>query len=245
MITGSSSSLESVGKVGGTAPQQLLIDADDTLWENNIYFEQAVDAFVEFLDHSSMPADRIRLVLQEIEFANINSHGYGAAAFGQNLEHCYRRLSERGVCDDDISTILGFAEEILLQEIDLLPGVAETLPQLAARHQLVIFTKGREEEQRAKIEKSGIDLHFIDAIVVREKTVDVYEEVVARFEWERSTTWMVGNSPKSDINPALAAGLNAVFIPHERTWALEQQDLQVGSGRLLQLSAFSQLLDHF
>lgn len=227
------------------APQQLLIDADDTLWQNNIYFEQAIDAFIEFLDHSSMPADRIRLVLQEIELANINSHGYGAEAFGRNLEHCYRQLCERGVREDDVDTILGFAEEILMQEIDLLPGVAETLPQLAAGHQLVIFTKGREEEQRAKIERSGIDLHFVDAIVVHEKTVGVYEEVVARLEWDRTTTWMVGNSPKSDINPALAAGLNAVFIPHEHTWTLELQELQVGSGRFLQLSAFSELLDHF
>ena len=53
-------------------------------------------------------------------------------------------------------------------------------------------------------------------------------------------TWMVGNSPKSDVNPALAAGLNAVFIPHAHTWVLEKEDIrEAGPGRLLRLSGFA------
>ena len=40
--------------------QYLMIDADDTLWENNIYFERAFDEFVEYLDHSTLSAPEIR-----------------------------------------------------------------------------------------------------------------------------------------------------------------------------------------
>ena len=109
--------------------QYLLVDADDTLWQNNIYFDRAVDAFIDFLDHSSMPPDRVRLILQEIEIVTISAHGYGAANFGRSLQACYEHLTERHVSEDDIATILGLAEEIMLQEIDLLPGVADTLPQ--------------------------------------------------------------------------------------------------------------------
>ncbi len=226
--------------------QQLLIDADDTLWQNNIYFEQAINAFIDFLDHSTLHPDRVRLVLQEIELANLEIHGYGSAAFARSLQLCYRQLSERHVAEEDINTIMGFSEQILMQEIDLMPGVAETLPQLASRHELVMFTKGSEEEQRLKIEKSGIDMHFLETIIVREKTRESYDDVVRRFGWNPQSTWMIGNSPRSDINPALAAGLNAVFIPYANTWALEHQELMLPSGRrFLQIAAFSELLDHF
>ena len=50
--------------------QHLIIDADDTLWENNIYFERAFDEFVEFLAHSSLTPTDVREVLNEVELAN-------------------------------------------------------------------------------------------------------------------------------------------------------------------------------
>ena len=56
---------------------------------------------------------------------------------------------------------------------------------------------------------------------------------------------MVGNSPRSDINPALAAGLNAVLIPHEHTWRLEKEEIVQVDGRLLTLRAFGELRAHF
>jgi putative hydrolase of the HAD superfamily len=56
---------------------------------------------------------------------------------------------------------------------------------------------------------------------------------------------MAGNSAKSDINPALEARLNAVFIPHAHTWTLERQDIRPGQGRLLILERFADLREHF
>jgi putative hydrolase of the HAD superfamily len=225
--------------------QTLLIDADDTLWENNIYFEQAIDAFIDFLDHSTMTRVQVRGVLDEIESANAATHGYGSKGFAQNLRQCYEHLAERHISDEDLATVLGFADQILKQDIQLLPGVEETIEELARRHRLVLFTKGREEEQRMKIDRSGIDRHFIDAIVVPEKHVDAYRNAVDRLGWRYDTTWMVGNSPKSDINPAMAVGLNAVFIPHDHTWRLEHQEIRAGAGRLIQLARFGELVEYF
>lgn len=65
--------------------QTLLIDADDTLWENNIYFEAAFEEFVEFLEHSRLSAAEVRGILDEIELANNKVHGYGSVNFGKNL----------------------------------------------------------------------------------------------------------------------------------------------------------------
>src|SRR4026208_2597927 len=96
-----------------TMRQHLIIDADDTLWENNIYFERAFDEFVEFLAHSSMTPRQVRDALAEIEGANPRIHGYGSLNFGRNLRQCYAHLAERMVDDRDLSTVMSFAERIL------------------------------------------------------------------------------------------------------------------------------------
>ena len=98
--------------------QQLLIDADDTLWENNIYFEQAFDDFVDFLAHSSLNAEEIRAILDEIELANIKVHGYGAENFARNLCQCYERLVEREIAPGDVDRIMSLAERIMSQPIE-------------------------------------------------------------------------------------------------------------------------------
>ncbi|HEY7389095.1 MAG TPA: hydrolase, partial [Bryobacteraceae bacterium] len=93
--------------------QHLIVDADDTLWENNVYFERAFEEFVAFLDHSSLSAAEIRAVLDEIEETNNKIHGYGSLNFGRNLRQCYQNLCERAVQEDDLKTVMCFAERIL------------------------------------------------------------------------------------------------------------------------------------
>lgn len=225
--------------------QHLLIDADDTLWENNVYFEQAFDDFVAFLDHSSLNADQIRAVLDEIELANIKVHGYGAANFARNLCQCYERLVERDIRKADLDRIMRLAEQIMSQPIELIEGVSETLEFLSMRHDLTLFTKGHAEEQKLKVDRSGLGIYFGHTAIVREKDAPTYAALVAERKLEASKTWMIGNSPKSDINPALEAGLNAVYVPHDRTWHLERMHIRTGQGRLLQVKNFVELRDWF
>src|SRR2546426_4288607 len=120
--------------------QHLIVDADDTLWENNIYFERAFEQFTEFLAHSSLSPIEIRIVLDEIEDANAKIHGYGSKNFGRNLRECYRKLCEREIYDGDLATVMSFAERILERPMQVIEGVAETLEYLARRHELTLFT---------------------------------------------------------------------------------------------------------
>lgn len=226
--------------------QSLLIDADDTLWENNIYFEQAFDEFVEFLDHSSLSPAQIRAVLDEIELANSRIHGYGSLNFGRNLQQCYARLAEREIRPEDLETVKGFALRILEQPLVLIGGVEETLADLGSRHDLTLFTKGHPDEQRMKIDRSGLGRFFRHTAIVREKDRASYEALVRDRGLDPARTWMIGNSPKSDINPALEAGLNAVFVPHARTWTLERTQLRrPGPGRLVVVERFADLRELF
>jgi putative hydrolase of the HAD superfamily len=153
------------------ARQHLIIDADDTLWENNVYFERAIEEFIDFLDHSSLSRADVRAVLNEIERANAKSHGYGSAVFTRNLRDCYQRLAQREIADDDLATVMRFGDRILSHPMELIDGVEQTLTALSARHSLVLFTKGNLEEQQRKIDLSGIAAYFIRQYIVAEKDV--------------------------------------------------------------------------
>ncbi|MDX2181041.1 MAG: HAD hydrolase-like protein [Bryobacteraceae bacterium] len=224
----------------------LTIDADDTLWENNVYFERAFDGFCNYLNHSSLTPDEVRERLDEIEIGNIQRHGYGAENFARGLRDCFCALAERKVAPADLEYVTALALGVREHPLELIEGVAETLAELSDRHELVMFTKGDVAEQRAKIERSGLERFFDHAAIVREKDVAAYEALHRERGFRAGHAWMIGNSPKSDINPSLAAGWNAAFVPHERTWTLERTELvNPGPGRLLVLERFPDLLRHF
>ena len=219
--------------------QYLLIDADDTLWENNVYFERAFDEFVGFLDHSRLSPDEVREVLDQIELDNVARHGYGSKSFGRNLLQCFERLAERTYVSDDLENVIQIADRIMQHPIDVIAGVRDTLEYLTARHHLTLFTKGHSEEQLLKFERSALGPYFHGVEVVREKDAAAYRGIVERAQMTPERTWMVGNSTKSDIHPALEAGLRAVFIPHDRTWSLEIVDLPEPSDRFHMVERFA------
>ncbi len=227
--------------------QALLIDADDTLWENNIYFERAIADFISFLNHREHTPSEVREILNDVERECIVSHGYGLHSFAHALVKTFERISVEPLTDGLHQTIRGFARTIAEQPVQLLPQVAETLQYLASRHHLILVTKGDFAEQSGKVERSGLKQFFSAVEVVADKTVPAYHAVVGKYELVSGQTWMVGNSPKSDINPALGAGINAVFVPHDDTWILEHEDLAPAQppSRLLVLSKFAELTEHF
>src|SRR6266700_7161655 len=130
-----------------TMRYHLLIDADDTLWENNIYFEQAIHGFITFLDHSQLTREEVRKVLDEVE----RLMGYGAANFTRSLVETYRRLAEKDLRDEDLRQVRQFGEALSTHPMQLLDGVKDTLDYLAARHDLLLLTKGDLEEQKLKV----------------------------------------------------------------------------------------------
>jgi len=224
---------------------ELWIDADDTLWENNVFFERAFAAFVEYLDHSSHSPEEVRRILDGIEHVNNRIHGYGAANFARNLEQCFERLSERGVTAEDRRHIRRFGEELANHPMELIEGVDETLAYLASRHKLMLCTKGDHAEQTAKVARSGLARHFHSVRVVREKDAACYRGLLAERGADRERCWMIGNSPKSDIRPPLEVGMGAVYVPHPRTWHLEHAELPERHDRLLVLDRFADLRRHF
>jgi putative hydrolase of the HAD superfamily len=229
------------------SPQTLLIDADDTLWENNIYFERAIARFISFLNHHEFSPEQVRGVLNDVERECIVTHGYGLHSFAHALGQTFERLSQNPVTPELHAQVKAFAHSVADHPVELLPEVRETLQYLYTRHRVIMVTKGAVEEQSRKIERSGLKQYFVATEIVAEKDSAAYEAIVEKYGLEHSATWMIGNSPKSDINPALATGLNAVFIPHGDTWVLEHDEVNPAPPpqRLLIVGRFAELREHF
>ncbi|PYQ40622.1 MAG: haloacid dehalogenase [Acidobacteria bacterium] len=229
------------------APQTLLIDADDTLWQNNIYFERAIARFISFLNHHEFTAEQVREVLNEVERECIVKHGYGLQSFAHALVDTFERLSPVPVSPEVDAQVRSIARTIENHAIEFLPEVPQTLEYLAGRHRLILVTKGAMLEQTGKIDRSGVKKYFAATEVVAEKDAHIYAHLAEKYECTHDSTWMIGNSPKSDINPALAAGLHAVFIPHGDTWILEHEEVNPAPSnqKLLIVGCFAELREHF
>ncbi len=232
---------------GTNGAQTLLIDADDTLWENNIYFERAIGRFISFLNHREYAPEQVREVLNDVERDSIVKHGYGLHSFAHSLVETFEKLSLEPITPELHERINSFAHEIASHPVEILPDVPETLAYLGDRHHIILMTKGNPAEQAGKVERSGLKEYFSAVEIVPEKEERTYRSAIAKYALEPDRTWMVGNSPKSDINPALAAGLHAVFVPHGSTWILDHEELAVAPApqRLLVVDRFADLRAHF
>lgn len=245
--TRSSSQVQNVYGPNRRERQTLLIDADDTLWENNIYFERAIASFISYLDHRVHTPEEVREHLNACERKTIAQHGYGLKSFRRSLIDCFEQLSDAPLSPEKHARIISFTNAVSAHEIQLLAGVENTLHELAQRHRLILVTKGNRDEQQDKVDRSGLVGLFAAIEVPREKSHAVYLDLVQRHGCQPEDTWMIGNSPRSDINAALAAGLNAIFIPHDYTWVLEHEIIERPSDadRLLELDSFAELLRYF
>jgi putative hydrolase of the HAD superfamily len=225
--------------------QVLIFDADDTLWEFNHLFERVIDDYLEWLAHPRYTADEIRAVLLDIEAANAAAHGYGTHVFLRSLGDCFLHLNQRPATATEQAAIDRLAIPLLEHRVTPVPGVVETLTELGTRHRLLLLTKGATDEQQRKIDASELASHFEHVHIVAEKDVGTYRDLTRRHGLDPTSSWMIGNSPKSDVAPARAAGLRAVYIPNANTWALEHAELDPDDDGVLHLRGVTELLEHF
>jgi len=222
----------------------LLFDGDDTLWDNNVHFERAIDAFVDVVAWGPWDRDAVRDELDRVEASNFD-HAVGIAAFGRHM----RIAAETIVTSERLSAVVeridGIVRAMPTAEVALLDGVPETLEVLGRRHRLGLVTRGDPADQWAKIDGSGLRDRFAHIAVVPSKVEATYRGLVADWGLDPARTWMIGNSPRSDILPARAAGLRAVLVTHATTWRLEVVDLDPADEGVTVVARFGDLLDQF
>jgi putative hydrolase of the HAD superfamily len=209
-------------------------DADDTLWQNEQFFRLTEDRFVALLGAHGQAAE-ISGKLLEAERRNLAFYGFGIKGFVLSMIESAIEITRGQVPTSAIAEILGWGREMLDHPVETLPHVRETLQALAGDYKLVLITKGDLFDQERKLAASGLGELFDAVEIVSDKNASTYERIFARHGDGARRAMMVGNSLKSDILPALAAGAWAVHVPHELTWALEHAEEPVGEGRYRKL----------
>lgn len=224
----------------------LIFDADDTLWDSNIHFLEAEATFLEILSVRGIGGHAIRTLIRRHELDIIAELGYGRRPYVLALHRTIRELLPPDYHQAVSIEVERIGTQLLGRHCELLPGVEATLNELARRHRLLLFTKGQPAEQLAKLERTGLRPLFSRIGIPLEKNESAYSLLLAQAELDPAHTFMIGNSPRSDINPALRAGLRgAVFIPHPYTWELECEELETDEERLITITSFSTLLELF
>jgi len=228
-------------------PLNLIFDADDTLWDSNIHFIEAEEAFVTAMRDFGIAAEATAIteLIRQTEIEIIRTHGYGRGPYVRALHRTLEALVAVEMLELMRVEIERIGNHLIERHCELLPGVEPTLAELATRHRLLLFTKGQPHEQLRKLERSGLGPMFSRVEVPAEKDTEAYLRLVEIAELEPSRTFMIGNSPRSDINPALKAGLRAVYIPHPHTWILEHESVDLSDSRVITLPDFPSLREVF
>ncbi len=218
------------------------LDADDTLWHNETIFRLTHARFVDLLDDHG-DAETIETRLAEVERRNLRLYGYGVKGFTLSMIETAMELCDGGAPPEVVREILAAGREMLAHPVETLPGVDETIAELSDRYRLILITKGDLLDQERKLAASGLGERFAAVEIVSEKDRATYDRVFSRHGTGPAEAVMAGNSMKSDVLPAIAAGAFGVHIPYAVTWAHELADAPENEPRYVSLARIAELPD--
>ena len=217
------------------------LDADDTLWHNESIFHLTQQQFFDLLKDYGEP-DHMMARLLEVERRNLKLYGYGVKGFTLSMIETAIDLTRGAVPAKTIAHIMNLGRAMLEHPVEPLPGVAGTLAELKdARYRLIMITKGDLLNQEQKLARSGLGDRFDAIEIVSEKDADTYRRVVSRQGIAPEQAVMAGNSLKSDVLPAIEAGLWGIHIPYAITWAHERAEPPADGSRFAQLESIRDL----
>ncbi|MDD2197834.1 MAG: HAD family hydrolase [Bacteroidales bacterium] len=220
----------------------IAFDADDTLWVNEPYFQEAETQFCSLLENY-LPQHTISQELFKTEMKNLHLYGYGIKGFLLCMIETANRVSNRTVSLDVIDKIIEIGHELLQKPIELLNGVQETLEQLRDNYKLIVATKGDLLDQERKLKSSGLEHYFHHIEIMSDKKISDYQKLLKHLDCQPENFLMLGNSIKSDIIPVLDLGANAAHIPYFITWTHEQQEHNLRHENFIQLKEINEILN--
>ncbi|MGD8848646.1 MAG: HAD family hydrolase [Anaerolineales bacterium] len=201
----------------------IALDADDTLWHNEIYYRRGRETFRRIMaKYGQLDPDEMRL--HELEIANLEFYGYGAVGFAVSMAEAAAELTDGRIVSEDLIKLLAVSKTIIAAEVELLEGADKAVRSLSDSHKLMLITKGNELHQASKINRSGLHTYFEHIEIVAEKTPGTYADILDRIGIAADHFIMVGNALKSDILPVLEIGASAVYIHNDLTWSHEHAD---------------------
>ena len=222
----------------------IAFDADDTLWDNEAYFQEAEKKFCVLLE-DYLPQHSMARELLKTEIQNLSLYGYGIKGFILSMIETAIRVTDGRIDAKTIWRIVEIGQEITQKPVNIIPGVEEVLSALRGKYRLVMATKGDLVDQERKLRKSGLERYFHHIEIMSEKKEDDYRKLIKRLDILPEEFVMIGNSIKSDVIPVLNIGGHGIHIPYHLTWEHERIDTQVDHINFRQIEKIKLILEHF
>ncbi|GEO85130.1 MULTISPECIES: HAD family hydrolase [Alphaproteobacteria] len=216
-------------------------DADDTLWQNEQFYRLTEEHFRGLLADFA-EGEQISQRLLEAEKRNLSHYGFGIKGFTLSMIETALDVTEGRVPTEVIGQILSIGRDLLRHPVETMPHARDVLETLAGDYYLVLITKGDLFDQERKLAQSGLGDYFDAVEIVSDKSATTYRRIFGKAGDGPERAMMIGNSLKSDIVPAIAAGAWGVFVPHELTWVLEQVEKPAEAPRFREIANLGELL---
>lgn len=221
----------------------IAFDADDTLWDNELFFRETENRFCALFE-DYLPQHSVERELLQVELKNISLYGYGIKAFMLSMIETAIGITDKKVKAEVIEKIIGFGQELLNKPVTLIDGVEEVLKALKPKYRLVLATKGDLLDQERKLKKSGLIDYFHHTEIMSEKKEADYAKLIKHLDIQPAELMMIGNSLKSDILPVLNLGGHAIHIPYHVTWAHEHVDAEINNDKFRQVTSVREVLNY-
>lgn len=215
-------------------------DADDTLWVNEPFFNNAEKQFCillqDYLTHQS-----ISQILFKTQIDNLPLYGYGVKGFTLSMIEATHAITKGTATNKVIQEVINIGKDLLTKPVELLDDVEDVLKELQQKYKLVVATKGDLKDQHRKLHKSGLGSYFHHIEVMTDKEEVDYEKLLNRLDIKASEFIMIGNSLRSDVLPVLELGGHAVHIPFHTTWLHEHVDHEIIHHNFMSIKKLSEV----
>lgn len=219
----------------------IAFDADDTLWHNEPYFDEAQERFCELFQDYASSQEILGMILSH-QVRNLPLYGFGIKAFTLSMIETALALTEHKISGKGIEQILTIGKDLLQKPVELLPEVENVLVTLQGKYKLVVATKGDLKDQHRKLHDSGLGTFFHHIEVLSDKTELDYQKMLGRLDCKPEQFLMIGNSLKSDVLPVLNLGGHAIHIPYHTTWEYEKIDFEIEHDNFKSASSITEIL---
>ena len=222
----------------------IAFDADDTLWHNEPYFDEAQERFAELFQDYTSKQEILQLILSH-QVKNLPLYGFGIKAFTLSMIDSALELTSHKISGDGIQKIITIGRDLLQKPVELLPNVEDVLTKLNGKYKLVVATKGDLKDQHRKLHDSGIGHYFHHIEVMSDKKDIDYQKMLTRLEINPNDFTMIGNSLKSDVLPVLNIGGHAIHIPYHTTWEYEKIDFEITHEKFKAMENINEVIINF
>lgn len=220
----------------------IAFDADDTLWHNEPYFDEAQAKFAALFENYASHQEILSLILS-YQIKNMPLYGFGIKAFTLSMIESALEITQHNINGVGIEKILQIGKDLLQKPVELLPNVTEVLEKLSQKHTLILATKGDLKDQHRKLHDSGLGHFFHHIEVMSDKTKTDYTKMLKRLNVLPDNFMMVGNSLKSDVLPVLEIGAIGIHVPYHTTWEYEKIDFEIKHEKFFQVNQISDVLN--